>query len=56
MKSVKSYYQYAEERYGHEVAGKFLRLMEEWDGGPSVILAHYDEVVLKIKLNEAKGK
>lgn len=37
-----------------ELHKKFLQLMIEWDGSPSVRYAFYDLDVLKMKLQEAK--
>jgi hypothetical protein len=37
-----------------ELHKKFLELMIEWDGSPSVRYAFYDLDVLKMKLKEAK--
>jgi hypothetical protein len=37
-----------------ELYSTFLKLMQEWDGAPSVRYAFYDLDVLKMKLQEAK--
>lgn len=42
------------EKVPHDLWNKFLKLMVEWDGSPSVRYAFYDYDVLKMKLKEAK--